>query len=131
MINWNLGKELVIEGFEEVVSELAQEITYQIRDPKWQWPRETRRQNGMIVGSPRDIVDTKELKNSQFVNDVSDTYKVVGYAAPHAPYVHEGYEIERADGEITDVPARPFIDTAVEDYNLLESYADIMRGKIG
>jgi len=131
MINWNLGKELAIEGFEEMVGEFAQEITYQIRDPKWQWPRETRRQNGMIVGSPRDIVDTEELKNSQFIEHISDTDKIIGYTAEHAPYVHEGYQIERADGGITDVPARPFITTAVEDYDPLESYADIMRGKIG
>jgi phage gpG-like protein len=131
MINWNIGKQIAIEAFGEMVDEFAGEITYQIRDPKWQWPRETRRRNSTIAGSPRDIVDTEELKNSQFTEDISDTYKVIGYTAEHAALVHEGYQIERADGGVTDVPARPFIDEAVKEYDPLESYADILREKLG
>lgn len=130
MINWNIGKKAIIESFDQMVSEFATEITFQIDDPKWNWPRETRRKNGEIVTSPRDIVDTQELKNSQFVENVSETYKVIGYTAPHAELVHEGYQIERSDGGVTDVPARPFIDTAIQDYNLLESYADILGEKL-
>lgn len=130
MINWNIGKKAIIESFDQLVSEFATEITFQIDDPKWNWPRPTQRKNGEIVTSPRDIVDTQELKNSQFVENVSDTYKVIGCTAPHAELVHEGYQIERSDGGVTDVPARPFIDTAIQDYNLLESYADILGEKL-
>ena len=130
MINWNLGKQLAIESFDEMVGEFAQEINFQIEDDKWTWPRETVRKNGTVVGSPRDIVDTGELKNSQFIEDVSDVYKVVGYTADHAALVHEGYQIERNDGTVTDVPARPFIDTAIEDYNPIEAYSEILKGKL-
>lgn len=130
MINWNLGKQLAIESFDEMTGEFAQEINFQAEDTKWPWPWETVRQNGSVVGSPRDIVDTGELKNSQFIEDVSDVYKVVGYTAEHAPLVHEGYEIERNDGTVTDVPARPFIDTAIEDYNPIEAYSEILKGKL-
>ena len=130
MINWNLGKQLAIESFDEMVGEFAQEINFQIEDDKWTWPRETVRKNGTVVGSPRDIVDTGELKNSQFIEDVSDVYKVVGYTAEHAPLVHEGYEIERNDGAVTDVPARRFIDASIEDYNPIEAYSEILREKL-
>lgn len=130
MINWNLGRQLAIESFDEMVGEFAQEINFQIEDTKWTWPRETVRKNGSVVSSPRDIVDKGELKNSQFIEDVSDTYKVVGYTAEHAPLVHEGYEIERSDGTVTDVPARRFIDTAIEDYNPIEAYSEILKEKL-
>lgn len=130
MINWNLGRQLAIESFDEMVGEFAQEINFQIEDTKWTWPRETVRKNGTVVGSPRDIVDKGELKNSQFIEDVSDVYKIVGYTADHAALVHEGYQIERNDGTVTDVPARPFIDTAIEDYNPIEAYSGILKGKL-
>lgn len=130
MINWNLGKQLAIESFDEMVDEFAQEINFQIEDTKWNWPRETVRKNGSVVGSPRDIVDTGELKNSQFIENVSDVYKVIGYTADHAALVHEGYQIERNDGTVTDVPARRFIDTAIEDYNPIEAYSEILKEKL-
>ena len=130
MINWNLGKQLAIESFDEMVGEFAQEINFQIEDTKWDWPRETVRKNGTVVGSPRDIVDKGDLKNSQFIEDVSDVYKLIGYTAEHAPLVHEGYEIERNDGTVTDVPARRFIDTAIEDYNPIEAYSEILKEKL-
>ena len=130
MINWNLGKDLATEAFGEVVGEFAQEINFQVEDSKWNWPRETVRKNGGVVGSPRNIVDTGELKNSQFIEDVSDVYKVIGYTADHAALVHEGYQIERNDGTVTDVPARPFIDTAIEDYNPIEAYSEILKEKL-
>lgn len=130
MINWNLGRQLAVEAFDEMVGEFAQEINFQIEDTKWDWPRETVRKNGSVVGSPRDIVDKGDLKNSQFIEDVSDVYKIVGYTAEHAPLVHEGYEIERNDGTVTDVPARRFIDTAIEDYNPIEAYSEILKEKL-
>lgn len=130
MINWNLARQLAIESFDEMVGEFAQEINFQIEDTKWNWPRETVRKNGSVVGSPRDIVDTGELKNSQFIEDNSDTYKVVGYTSDHAALVHEGYQVERNDGTVTDVPARRFIDTAIEDYNPIEAYGEILKGKL-
>lgn len=130
MINWNLGRQLAIESFDEMVGEFAQEINFQIEDTKWDWPRETVRKNGSVVGSPRDIVDKGDLKNSQFIEDVSDTFRIVGYTAEHAPLVHEGYEIERNDGTVTDVPARRFIDTAIEDYNPIEAYSEILKEKL-
>lgn len=35
-----------------------------LEDVRWQWPRTTVRKSGDVVASPRDIVDTGELKNS-------------------------------------------------------------------
>jgi hypothetical protein len=31
---------------------------------------------------------------------------------------------------VTDVPARPFIDTAIEDYNPIEAYSEILKEKL-
>jgi hypothetical protein len=36
-----------------------------IEDPIYEWPRVTRRTNGQVVGSPRDIVDRGTLRDSQ------------------------------------------------------------------
>ena len=36
-----------------------------IASPVWNWPRRTVRSDGSIAGSPRDILDTGDLLNSQ------------------------------------------------------------------
>ena len=44
---------------------MDKELKDQIKAVKWSWPNKTRRRNGTIVGSPRDIVDTGNFLRSQ------------------------------------------------------------------
>lgn len=53
------------EAFDKTAEVIHEEIKQQIQDKKWKWGNVTRRRNGQVVGSPRDIVDTGNLLNSQ------------------------------------------------------------------
>lgn len=53
------------EAFKDTAYYLAGRFEFMIRDPRWNWEGETVRQNGDTVTSPRDIVDTETLVNSQ------------------------------------------------------------------
>ena len=53
------------QGFISVNEELHTNIKQSIQDEKWKWDRVTYRRNGDMVDSPRDIVDTSDLLNSQ------------------------------------------------------------------
>ena len=66
-------------------TELAATFRKQFETPKWDWPRETVRSNGSVVDSPRDIVDTGELRDS-YSNEVRNEGKTVAHiwSAKHA-----------------------------------------------
>lgn len=57
----------VESAFKALVHDVANGMQLNIMSERWDWPRETNR-SGRIVGSPRDIVHTSELKNSQEVS---------------------------------------------------------------
>lgn len=44
---------------------LREQLKQEIRKPQYSWPRATKRRNGTIVTSPRNIVDTGAFVNSQ------------------------------------------------------------------
>ena len=52
-------------AFDATAEVLHENIKGQIQDEKWVWGNVTHRRNGQIVGSPRDIVDTGRLLESQ------------------------------------------------------------------
>ena len=51
-------------AFEEMSQEFGDKCQEAIEDEIWDWPRDTKRKNGDVVGSPRNIVDTGKLKDS-------------------------------------------------------------------
>lgn len=53
------------QEFININNRLHTSIKESIQSDKWEWDRETYRRNGEIVDSPRNIVDTSELLNSQ------------------------------------------------------------------
>lgn len=130
MINWKLPDELITEAFRETVGGLAEECTNQIESEKWNWPRVTDRKNGAVVFSPRDIVDTGTLRDSQEIHEISDNYSEIHYPVEYALWVHEGGIIERADGTETEIPPRPFIDAAVREYKPLEAFENNLGEKL-
>ena len=69
----------------------------------WQWPRETIRSNNKPVGSPRTIVDSGELRNSNKmeINGLTVRFR---WTAPYAAANHEGARLR--NGGL--LPARPW-----------------------
>ena len=53
-----------VSAFNEMSQEFGDKCQEAIDDEIWDWPRDTKRKNGDVVGSPRDIVDTGKLKDS-------------------------------------------------------------------
>lgn len=85
----------------------------EIEAVKWNWPRETKRKNGQTVGSPRDIVDTGALRNSQRRENESknsvDFVWTGGGETAYASMVHDGATLTNG----TRLPARPFTENTI------------------
>ena len=97
------------KGFEQTVKNFANQCTEEIESEKWQWDGITHRSNGQVVGSPRDIVDTGELRDSQAIL-IEGNKASVDYSAEHAVKVHEGSPAD-------NYPARPFMTSAAQAKN--------------
>lgn len=60
------------EAFKGMARDLGDRFTEMIEDERWEWDRPTRRSDGSLAGSPRDIVDTGALRDSQRLEFDSD-----------------------------------------------------------
>jgi hypothetical protein len=58
----------------------------------YKWPRITARRNGTMVGSPRDIVDSRDLLEKQGIRKLGASHAVIYNLAPHAMVNHEGMD---------------------------------------
>lgn len=67
MINRDRIRRHTIKLFQDRVKILDTEFTATFNDPIFRWPRATVRSTGEIAGSPRNIVDTGKLRDSQTV----------------------------------------------------------------
>jgi hypothetical protein len=56
----------------------------------WNWPRETLRVNNKAVGSPRNIVDTGALRQSNVFSMTGPLTATFAWTTNYASYVHEG-----------------------------------------
>lgn len=98
----NAVREMAKNSFEEVAEHLQAFITDEKRD----FPRTTIRKEGVgktgkIANSPRDVVDTGELRDSFQITDESSDNKVrikVEWTADHAGFVYSGH------GEVPPYP---------------------------
>ena len=59
------GTENIDQAFRGTAIAYNRQMQVEISSKVWDWPGKTKRKNGEIAGSPRDIVDTGELRNSQ------------------------------------------------------------------
>lgn len=76
----------------------------------WQWPRQTVRSNGRAVGSPRNIVDTGALRQSNIFTQ-SGYEAVFRWTQNYASFVHEGamvYPFGDTSRERVYNPGRPW-----------------------
>lgn len=106
-----LGKAYIkISGQIERLSREASQ--YNLRSNIWEWPRPTKRRNGSVVSSPRDIVDSgflasKDSWSAKFTQKgVTISYK---NTAPYAGLMHYGGYIRTAEGRRSAYfPPRPW-----------------------
>jgi hypothetical protein len=100
-----LLREVVGEAWERFSAHVDSELTRHITEPKWDWPRGE---------SPRDIVDTNDLRNSQRMEiDPRPGVMITKYryeGAKHAPAVHDGavFKATDSEGNPRTMPARPW-----------------------
>jgi hypothetical protein len=99
-----------------------------IEDVRWAWPRDTVRKKGKsIAGSPRNIVDTSQLLQSQEPTEwPAPNVAVFRNSAEYAMAVHEGAAIASKTG-VTVLPPRPWMTTALEEFDLPKAFADLFK----
>jgi hypothetical protein len=130
-----------------IKSTLSEALHKALEGSYWNWPRETLRQNGRVVSTPRNIVDTGKLKKSQ---KVATSYKGgtlnvgITYSAPYAKLVHYGGYIRpygNNDARLAAYPQRPWVhgvlrgEYGIDKYNMNEhlekAIASAWREKFG
>lgn len=122
----------LVEPFHRANEALGVAFANEITAKKWEWPGETTRTKGEVVGSPRDIVDLGDLRRSYVgkreaglpTPEHSHTWSM-----DYAMAVHEGAKFQ--DGHTT--PARPWTKKPLETNvleNAFEKYVGPELGKI-
>lgn len=112
LTGWNSKQLLnripaILTAYDKVIYPQFKE---ELEREQFSWPRETRRRNGSVVGSPRNIVDLGGLRRSQERKRSSATELTYSWNAPYAALVLTGYETSRG----TIVPGRNWIKPALE-----------------
>ena len=71
-------------------AELNARFQAAIAKKAWNWPRETIRVNNKAVGSPRTIVDTGALRQSNLFTMTGPLSATFSWTTNYASFVHEG-----------------------------------------
>lgn len=112
---------VIIRAYGDVMDRQLKE---EIKAVQYDWPRETRRRNGTVVGSPRDIVDTgrflrsqrREYPDATTLRFTWDAKSDAGFM--YAGVILTGYTTSRG----TPVPGRNWIKPALDKYPLNEFF---------
>lgn len=80
---------------DSIVPKFIEVLREEIENPQFEWDSITVRKNGEVVSSPRNAVDTGELRDSLIVDvEITDSHTVTmwaTYTADHAVDVYYGY----------------------------------------
>lgn len=99
--------------FERAMDWANEDFRREIEAVKWRWPRKTRRSDGSFVESPRDIVDTGGLRDSQKRENqtqlTTDFVWTGGDGQAYASKVHDGWVTKGG----VRMPARAFTDATI------------------
>jgi hypothetical protein len=92
------------EAWDDLSAYMGRRFTNEISDEKWEWPRDP---------SPRDIVDTGNLRRSLRITRGLNPNQLETYfdwTAPYASVVHDGavFRSTDAEGNARSMPARPW-----------------------
>lgn len=106
------------EAWDDFSAYVGRRFTKEITDEKWEWPREP---------SPRDIVDTGNLRRSLRITRGLNPNQLETYfdwTAPYAATVHDGavFKATDAEGNARTMPARPWTRPVLYDRATLARY---------
>ena len=111
--------------FERAMDWADQGFDQQMASEKWEWnSNQTRRKNGEIVGSPRDIVDTGDLLQSKQRRQISRSITEFTWEDDVAELVHDGGTTKNGGA----YPARPWTEPTLDE---IDSVIDTVIKKGG
>lgn len=116
------GNELMrLRGINQRTFDLAmdwadKDFDQQMASEKWQWENSdpqnrTRRKNGQVVGSPRDIIDTGDLLQSKRRNEIKRGITEFVWEDEVAELVHDGGTLKNGGA----YPARPWTEPTLNE----------------
>lgn len=115
------------EAFHQANEMMVGDVAREVVSNKWQWPRETIRERGDPVGSPRNIIDTTAFQQSQGNKRVSDTEHEHRFDTDYALAVVLGAKLSNG----TVLPARNVFEVPLEKLpKKFEGLAKLQLGKI-
>lgn len=119
-ITWNGPRILdaLSEPFHQANETLGRKFTKEIGAPKWSWPTEP---------SPRDIVDTGELRRSYAGERESPVEHSHSWNLDYAMAVHEGAKFK--DGHT--MPARPWTKEPINSGKLERNFEKLAGPELG
>jgi hypothetical protein len=97
-------------AFQEEMESVGGAFREAIEDEYYDWPNDTIRHDGSVVGSPRNIVDRSGLQESQDQTPVARGEEEFIWTAPHSAINHNGGR--KADGGVFQ--ARPWTQHAIK-----------------
>lgn len=118
-LDWN-GDRIVAalsEPFHQANEVLGREFAKEITASKWDWPSEP---------SPRDIVDTGELRRSYAGERASPTDHDHSWNVEYGMAVHEGYVLKNG----TRMPARPWTKQPLENGTLERAFEKLAQAEL-
>jgi len=113
-------------AFDKTAQDFAIAQQEQMDAEVYDWPRTTERSSGEVVSSPRDIVDTGELKESLEVSEVSRFQYEYYYPPDYAAIVHEGGKT--ASGR--EYPARPWIEDSAIAMDIQQTLGEYLADEL-
>lgn len=114
----------IATAFDNTVDYQSAVFADQFVQDKWNWPRLTKRSNGSIAGTVRDIIDTGALADSQIVARSSDGKSAEwSWPTEYSLYVHQGVTLRNG----TELPARPWARVGIEEGKPDEKFASELR----
>jgi|694.fasta_scaffold15202_6 hypothetical protein len=97
--------------FERAMDWADADFDQQMTSEKWDWPNETRRKNGQVVNSPRDIIDTGALLQSKRREQIGNSVVEFIWDDEVAEGVHDGM-VSKSNKRL---PARPWTEPTLDE----------------
>lgn len=110
--------DLFERAFTQTMKAFGHEIREAFSEEAWEWPNVTRRRNGQLVGSPRNVIDTGALRNSQTEPVVKGDTAYIEWTAGHAVKVFTGV----TDRSRKTHPARNVPQMVGDRFNFAETF---------
>jgi hypothetical protein len=117
-------ERVCVAALESLVEDLAVKFRELIESPVFAWPGATVRQSGEVVGSPRNIVDLGNLRDSQETQRLSAAAFRYSWDVLYAAYVFYGYTLLNGESR----PGRDWITPVIKD--ALKLFAEEVRKRV-